>query len=205
MLRAAASTDADDEHARSTTIERNAAARRSSSTICSTSRASSPASSRLDAARRSTLAPSSTPAIDVVRPAAEAKGVDARRSSTRARRRAASSATPSGSSRSSGTCSRTRSSSRPRAGASRSSLERVETTTSSSACATRAGHRARVPPARLRALPAGRRLDDATHGGLGLGLAIVRQLVELHGGTVARTAGLGHGATFTVRLPICRR
>jgi PAS domain S-box-containing protein len=39
--------------------------------------------------------------------------------------------------------------------------------------------------------------------GLGLGLAIVRQLVELHGGTVeAHSAGKGYGATFTVKLPI---
>jgi hypothetical protein len=40
-------------------------------------------------------------------------------------------------------------------------------------------------------------------GGLGLGLAIVRQVVELHGGTVAaKSAGEGLGATFTVNLPL---
>ena len=41
------------------------------------------------------------------------------------------------------------------------------------------------------------------HGGLGLGLAIVRNLVEMHGGTVyASSPGAGGGATFRVRLPL---
>src|SRR5437016_1570222 len=44
--------------------------------------------------------------------------------------------------------------------------------------------------------------ERAAHSGLGLGLAIVRQLVELHGGRVeASSHGVGHGACFTVLLP----
>ncbi|MEH2399257.1 hybrid sensor histidine kinase/response regulator [Nostoc sp.] len=51
-----------------------------------------------------------------------------------------------------------------------------------------------------------RQADSTTtrsHNGLGLGLAIVRHLVELHKGTIfAQSPGTGEGATFTVRLPL---
>ncbi|UKO99808.1 response regulator [Nostoc sp. UHCC 0870] len=51
-----------------------------------------------------------------------------------------------------------------------------------------------------------RQADSTTtrsHSGLGLGLAIVRNLVELHGGTIAADSpGEGQGATFTVQLPL---
>jgi PAS domain S-box-containing protein len=44
---------------------------------------------------------------------------------------------------------------------------------------------------------------DRSQGGMGVGLTLVRKLVEMHGGTVqAFSAGLGQGSTFIVRLPI---
>jgi PAS domain S-box-containing protein len=54
-----------------------------------------------------------------------------------------------------------------------------------------------------------RQAEDPTtrsHGGLGLGLSIVRHLVELHGGSIrAASEGEGKGATFTVTLPLLRQ
>ncbi|HEX8309818.1 MAG TPA: ATP-binding protein, partial [Chthoniobacteraceae bacterium] len=44
--------------------------------------------------------------------------------------------------------------------------------------------------------------NDHRFGGLGLGLSIVREIVLLHGGTIAaRSDGIGHGATFELELP----
>jgi signal transduction histidine kinase/ActR/RegA family two-component response regulator len=47
--------------------------------------------------------------------------------------------------------------------------------------------------------------NSRRHGGLGIGLALVRQLVQLHGGTIqAESEGLNQGSRFTVRLPLLR-
>jgi PAS domain S-box-containing protein len=54
-----------------------------------------------------------------------------------------------------------------------------------------------------------RQADSSTsraHGGLGLGLAVVRHLVEMHGGTVhAESGGAGRGSTFRVEIPLAGR
>ncbi|MGI9595666.1 MAG: sensor histidine kinase [Acidimicrobiales bacterium] len=43
---------------------------------------------------------------------------------------------------------------------------------------------------------------DSSTGGTGLGLSIVKQIAERHGGTASLTSSLGHGSTFTIKLPI---
>jgi signal transduction histidine kinase len=49
-------------------------------------------------------------------------------------------------------------------------------------------------------------VTNKKHGGLGLGLAIARGIVELHDGTlIGESAGLGQGTTFTIELPILAR
>ncbi len=58
-------------------------------------------------------------------------------------------------------------------------------------------------PYRLRSLPPGRSSTTRQHGGLGLGLSIVKNLVELHGGSVrVKSPGENQGSTFSVALPV---
>ena len=46
---------------------------------------------------------------------------------------------------------------------------------------------------------------DRSQGGLGIGLALVQRLVEMHGGSVAVSSVLGQGSEFVVRLPVASR
>jgi PAS domain S-box-containing protein len=65
---------------------------------------------------------------------------------------------------------------------------------------------AELLPRLFTAFVQGERTLARTQGGLGLGLAHVKGIVELHGGTVsAESAGTGHGSQFTIRLPVAGR
>ena len=112
------------------------------------------------------------------------------------------SATRPGCSRSSGTCCRTPSSSRRPAGGYAWTCGARAHTCEIDVSDTGVGIRPDFLPHLFERF---RQADASTtrnHGGLGLGLAIVRHLVELHGGTVAAASdGPGRGATFTVSLP----
>ncbi|SAK86181.1 histidine kinase [Caballeronia pedi] len=69
-----------------------------------------------------------------------------------------------------------------------------------------AGISAELMPKLFRIFEQGRTTIDRSKGGLGIGLALVKNLVELHGGTVdASSDGPGTGATFTVTLPLATR
>jgi signal transduction histidine kinase/DNA-binding response OmpR family regulator len=82
-------------------------------------------------------------------------------------------------------------------------LQRTESHAEISVSDTGEGIAADVLPHVFERFQQGDSSSTRQHSGLGLGLALVRHLVELHGGSVqASSPGLGLGATFTVRLPI---
>jgi len=91
----------------------------------------------------------------------------------------------------------------PRAGRVEVRLERIEAEVEITVSDTGQGISASFLPHVFERF---RQADSSTkraHGGLGLGLAIVRHIVELHGGTVeASSPGEGFGAVFRVRLPV---
>lgn len=69
-----------------------------------------------------------------------------------------------------------------------------------------AGISPELMPKLFKIFEQGRMTIDRSEGGLGIGLALVKNLVELHGGTVtASSDGVGRGATFTVTLPHATR
>lgn len=91
----------------------------------------------------------------------------------------------------------------PRGGHVRIALERVDNDMQITVSDTGIGIPAEFIPQLFQPFQQADATTTRRHGGLGLGLAIVRHLVELHGGTISvRSPGEGQGATFTVRLPV---
>ncbi|HVG21246.1 MAG TPA: PAS domain S-box protein, partial [Blastocatellia bacterium] len=91
----------------------------------------------------------------------------------------------------------------PRAGRIQVRLERVNSHVEIIVSDTGQGIAADLLPHIFDRFRQGDSSSTRVHGGLGLGLAIVRHLVELHGGTVqAWSPGDGRGATFAVKLPL---
>ncbi len=92
----------------------------------------------------------------------------------------------------------------PRGGRVRVQLERVNSHLELSVCDNGCGIAPDLLPHVFERFRQGDSSTTRQHGGLGLGLAIARHLVELHGGSIrAESAGEGSGATFLVCLP-CR-
>ncbi|MDP9000492.1 MAG: ATP-binding protein, partial [Myxococcota bacterium] len=91
----------------------------------------------------------------------------------------------------------------PKGGRVEVSLSRSRSAVSFSVADTGRGIRKDVLPIVFQRFRQGDSSTTRTHGGLGMGLAIVSQIVELHGGTVtAFSVGEGSGATFTIALPV---
>ena len=91
----------------------------------------------------------------------------------------------------------------PKAGRVRVKLERVQSSIQLSVSDTGKGIKPKFLPHVFDRFSQAEQTSSRAHGGLGLGLAIVRTLVDLHGGTVqVESPGEGMGATFFVNLPV---
>ena len=91
----------------------------------------------------------------------------------------------------------------PKGGRVQVSLARVDSHVELSVSDTGQGIASELLPYIFERFRQGDSSSTRQHGGLGIGLALVRHMVELHGGSVSvRSAGVGAGATFLVRLPV---
>jgi PAS domain S-box-containing protein len=91
----------------------------------------------------------------------------------------------------------------PKGGRVHLSLQRIDSHVELVVADTGQGIAPDVLPYIFERFTQGDRGQTRQHGGLGIGLALVRHLVELHGGTVTATSpGVGQGATFVVKLPV---